>query len=67
MSGWLEFIEEEINCPHCGKEVLVQFCEDGDPNRDPVVITNLAGEVKCPICKKMINAEEIGNQKIKSS
>ena len=63
MSGWIDFIEEEVKCPHCGKELLVQFCEEGDPNREPVVITGLAGIVNCPTCKKKIEDDDIENQK----
>jgi len=60
MSGWLDWIEEKIICPHCGEEFLALFCEDGDPNREPVVIISLAGDkTKCPNCKKDIADDDI--------
>ena len=59
MSGWLEFIEEDINCPHCSNRITIQFCEEGNPNRDPVVITGLAGLVNCSKCGKKIEDEDI--------
>ena len=67
MSGWLDIIEDEINCPHCGKLITIQFCEEGDPNRYPVVVIGLAGEVNCPTCKQMITDEDIENQEGKFS
>jgi DNA-directed RNA polymerase subunit RPC12/RpoP len=57
MSGWIDFIEEEINCHHCGKRITVQFCEDGDPDREPIVITGLAGIAYCTICNKKIMSQ----------
>jgi len=66
MSGWIDFIEEEINCPHCGHRIIVQFCEEGDPNRDPVVVTGLAGIVNCPTCKNKIEDDDIKNKIIGS-
>jgi transcription elongation factor Elf1 len=67
MSGWLDYFEEEIKCPHCQKELLVQFCEDGDPNREPLVVTGLAGVISCQVCEKSIKDEDIRNQKVDES
>ncbi len=60
MSGWLDWIEEDIIFPFCGEELLALFCEDGDPNRNPIVITELAGEKTiCPKCEKEITDDVI--------
>ncbi|GAB4290409.1 MAG: hypothetical protein Kow0098_09000 [Ignavibacteriaceae bacterium] len=59
MSGWLDWFEEEIECPHCGNKITVLFYEDGEPGRDPVVITGLAEDTICPQCKTQIKTEDI--------
>lgn len=59
MSGWLDWFEEKINCPHCGEKIIVMFCEDGDLKCDPVVVIGLAGDVKCKACGKEIIDEEL--------
>lgn len=60
MSGWLDWIEDIINCPFCGEELLALFCEDGDPNRIPIVITELAGrKTTCTKCKNEIFDDDI--------
>lgn len=65
MSGWIDWIEEIIICPFCGDEFLSQFCEDGDPHRDPVVLTGLMGDkTECPNCKKEITNSDIKKKNI---
>ena len=60
MAGWLDWIDEKIICPFCGEEFLALFCEDGDPHRNPFVITGLAtGKTECPNCKKEIADDDI--------
>ncbi len=44
MAGWIDWIEEDINCPFCGEEFIALFCEDGDPNRIPIIMAGLASE-----------------------
>ncbi len=64
MAGWLDWIEEKIICPFCGVELLALFCEDGDPNRELVVITTLAGDkTECLNCKKEITDDDIEERK----
>lgn len=69
MSGWLDFYEAEIICPFCKTVIEVTVWEDGDFNRDPVVISGLKdGKVKCPICKKIISDDILNkNQKSKGN
>ncbi len=60
MAGWIDWIEEEIKCPFCGEEFIALLCEDGDPNRIPIVITELAGgKATCPTCEKEITDDDI--------
>lgn len=60
MSGWLDWIEEEIICQFCRKKFIALFCQDDDPNRDPLVITTLAGnKTECPSCRKKIVDDDI--------
>ena len=60
MSGWLDWIEDEIICPFCNYSFEVIFCEDGELNREPIVITTLAGDKTiCPNCKKEITDDVI--------
>jgi len=36
------------------------LCEDGDPNRIPIVITEMAGgKATCPKCEKEITDDDI--------
>ena len=59
MAGWIDWIEEEIKCSFCGEKFLVLFCEDGNPNRIPIVITGLAdGKTTCTNCKREINDDD---------
>lgn len=60
MSGWIDWFEEEIECPHCGEKIIVLFCEDGDQKRDPVVVIKLAGDVNCEECGEEIRDKELG-------
>ena len=63
MSSWLDWIEEDINCPFCVEEFIALFCEDGDPIRIPIVVTGLsAGKTECPKCKKEITDDDIKEQ-----
>lgn len=65
MSGWLDWIEEDINCPFCEEGLLALFCEVGDPNRIPIVITELVGgKTTCPKCKKEITDNDIEERNI---
>lgn len=60
MSGWLDFFEVEIICPFCNSKIEVMIWEDGDPKRNPIVISGLS-EVKsiCSVCKKLITDEDL--------
>lgn len=60
MSVWLDWFEDEIDCPHCGEMTLVLFYEDGDPNRETIVEIYLADNVVCDKCGKQINDEYLG-------
>lgn len=42
MSGWINWFEEEIECPHFREKIKILFSEDGNPKRDPVVVVGLA-------------------------
>ena len=65
MSGWLDWIEEEIECQFCGEKFVALFCEDGDPNRDQIVITTLAGiNAICPKCQGEISDDDIEDNNI---
>ena len=59
MAGWLDWYEVKINCPFCGEEILVLICEDGDPNRKPVVITCLLEEIICKHCGEKLRDDNI--------
>ncbi len=62
MAGWLEWFEEKIICPYCGYQFIALFCEEGDPNRIPIVITDLAGsKAECPDCKFEITYKDLYN------
>ncbi len=51
MSGWLNFFENVIQCPHCRSKFLALFLEDGNCRVPPQVITLLAsGSTICPVC-----------------
>ena len=64
MSGWLDWSEVKIKCPSCGKEISALICEDGDPNRDPVVIISLTDEVVCDRCGKKINDVDLNGSDV---
>ena len=59
----LDFIEDKINCPHCGQRIVAKFCLEGDPNGNPVVVTGIDGPVDCSKCKKKINQEDLRDKK----
>lgn len=60
MSGWLDFFEVEITCSFCNADIKFTIWEDGEPKRDPVVISGLFdGKAKCPICGKLFTDEDI--------
>ena len=64
MSGWLDWLEDKINCPFCGEKFTALFCEDGDPERETVVITTLAGgKTTCPHCRNIITDDDINQEK----
>jgi uncharacterized protein (DUF2225 family) len=66
MSGWLDFYEAEIICPFCKSVIEVTIWEDGDPNREPIVVSGLIDDkVECPVCKINIS-EDILNKNQKS-
>lgn len=54
MSGWINFYNEQINCPFCNEAFIVQFIEDGDVCDPPSITTSLAGDCQCPACKSHI-------------
>ena len=62
MAGWLDWFEEVIKCPCCGAHIIVLFCEDGNPNRDPVVIIAPVNEVLCKNCGNKVEEKDINQQ-----
>ena len=60
MSGWLDFFDIEITCPFCTAKIVAAIWEDGDQNREPIVIIGLIdGQTKYPVCGKLITDEEL--------
>ncbi|MEO8231485.1 MAG: hypothetical protein ABI638_04340 [Ignavibacteriota bacterium] len=60
MSGWLEWIEDEIRCPQCNNKFVTLFVEDGDTKDPPKVITSIAGGLtRCPKCKTIIRDDDL--------
>ncbi len=60
MSGWLEFFEDEINCPRCKTKFCTLFVEDGDTKDPPKVISSIAGGLtRCPNCNVIIRDDDL--------
>lgn len=60
MSGWLEFFEDEITCPHCKKDFHTLFVEDGEIKDPPKVISFIASGIsRCPNCKIIIRDDDL--------
>lgn len=60
MSGWLEFFEDEINCPQCKTKFFTLFVEDGDTKDPPKVISSISGGLtRCPHCKIIIRDDDL--------
>ena len=60
MSGWLEFVEDKIICPHCTKDFHTLFVEDGDTKDPPKIISSIAGgHTRCPFCKIIIRDNDL--------
>ncbi len=60
MSGWLDFFEDEINCPQCKTKFCTLFVEDGDTKDPPKVISSIAGGLtRCPKCNIIIRDDDL--------
>jgi DNA-directed RNA polymerase subunit RPC12/RpoP len=60
MSGWIDYFENEITCPHCKHKFLALFIEDCNCKDPPLVITSLAsGQTKCPNCNIIIRDNDL--------
>lgn len=65
MSGWIDFLEDEISCPHCGYKFLALFIEDGDCKDPPLVTTSIAGGYTyCPNCNIIIRDNDIADTSV---
>ncbi len=59
MSGWIEWREEKIECPHCGEEQTVELCIDTPVNgRDPEVGISKGNHV-CTSCGEKITYKDL--------
>lgn len=62
MSGWLNFFEDEITCPHCRAKFITLFVEDGDTKDPPKVISSISGGLaRCQNCKLIIRGDDLTN------
>lgn len=60
MSGWIDFFECKIICPHCSHKFLAIFIEDGNCKDPPLVTTSLAdGPIHCPHCNIIFRDSDI--------
>lgn len=60
MSGWIDYFEDVMTCPHCSHKFIALFIEDGNCKDPPVVTTSLAGgPINCPNCNIIIRDSEI--------
>ena len=62
MSGWLNFFEDELQCPQCKTKFFTLFVENGDTKVPPKVISSIAGGItRCPNCNVIIRDDDLTN------
>lgn len=65
MSGWIDYFEDEITCPHCKQKLIALFIEDGNCKDPSIVTISLAGgSVKCPNCNIIIRDSDIADSSV---
>lgn len=65
MSGWNDFFEDEISCPHCNHKLIALFIEDGNCKDPPLIIISLAGgQAQCPNCNIIIRDGDISDTSV---
>ncbi|GAB4290831.1 MAG: hypothetical protein Kow0098_09740 [Ignavibacteriaceae bacterium] len=59
MTGWINWYEDKIDCPHCKKQITVLFYERANSDSDQNTKKGLVENTICPECKRLILNNEI--------